>query len=627
MQVTSFLPLLVAFAASLVLTPVVRYVAARYGMIARPKSDRWHKRPTAMMGGVAIMASVVLTWGIFYEKMPSGTHGLAIIGASVFLFVVGIVDDVLHIRPYQKLIGQVIGASVVVYAGLSLSWTSSTPVNTAITFFWLIGITNALNLLDNMDGLAAGIAAIAASFLSLNFFLNGSPAVGLMCAIFAAALVGFLIYNSNPASIFMGDCGSMFIGFFLASAALPVATGARARSFAVVVAVPLLVLLIPIFDTTLVTVMRKLVGRAASQGGRDHTSHRLVALGLSERRAVLLLYALAAVSGILAVLVNRLQDVTASIALILAFGVGLSLLGVYLGGVRVYEESEIQSSRSRPIMAFFLHLTYKRRIFEVSLDLVLILLSYYAANKLVRAVSSEPLAWEHLMQEMAVLVSVQLTALLVSGAYRGLWRYVSLDNLVVYTKAVVAGTVAGGVLMAGLLRDDVVYGRVLVVDAMVLLLLIVFSRLTFRMMRRLLPSHVSAPGRRALIYGAGDGGELMLRELLNNRELGLTPIGFVDDDPLKAGKVIHGLRVHPGSNQLLLTFAAVAPEVLIVSSSKFTPERFDEVQDACARTGISLRRMSLKLEVVYTPERDRHEPPPRQSGRHRRVSGSHLSIQ
>src|SRR6185312_13029571 len=155
--------------------------------------------------------------------------------------------------------------------------------NMVITIFWLIGITNAINLLDNMDGLATGIAAIASAFLTLNFITANHPTETLMLAVFTGALLGFLVYNSNPASIFMGDSGSMFIGFFLAAAALINVAGGRSRSFLPVLAVPILVLFIPIFDTTFVTVLRKLSGRAASQGGRDHTSHRLVALGMSER--------------------------------------------------------------------------------------------------------------------------------------------------------------------------------------------------------------------------------------------------------------------------------------------------------------------------------------------------------
>ena len=149
-----------------------------------------------------------------------------------------------------------------------------------------------MNLLDNMDGLAAGVSAIAAAFLGWNFLATTDAEA--LCGRFAGALAGFLVYNPHPASIFMGDCGSLFIGFFLACAALlNGSAGGRSRSVVAVLAVPVLVLLMPIFDTTLVTIVRKVAGRSVSQGGRDHTSHRLVALGLSEKYAVWMLYSFA----------------------------------------------------------------------------------------------------------------------------------------------------------------------------------------------------------------------------------------------------------------------------------------------------------------------------------------------
>src|SRR5438876_3449305 len=155
-----------------------------------------------------------------------------------------------------------------------------------------------------------------------------------MMAVFMAALVGFLIYNANPPSIFMGDSGSMCIGFFLASAALVNVSGGRSRIFGPVIAVPILVLFIPIFDTTFVTLVRKLSGRAASQGGRDHTSHRLVALGLSERRAVGLLYGLAILSGLMTIFVRQ-SSIDVSLGVIAAFTLALTLVGIYLARVKV----------------------------------------------------------------------------------------------------------------------------------------------------------------------------------------------------------------------------------------------------------------------------------------------------
>ena len=318
------------------LTPVVQIVARRYGLIAAPKTDRWHKKPTAMFGGVAIWLSVVISYFVFvrpatglgWGRFP-GSPLDVVIGASTFLFLVGLADDFLHTKPYQKLIGQVMGSAFVVYYGLALPWTGYAALNVALTIFWLIGITNAVNLLDNMDGLASGIAVIASGFLALSFLAGGQVASALLLATFAGAQLGFLVYNSSPASIFMGDCGSMFIGFFLASAALVNLSGGRSRSLLPVLAVPILVLFIPIFDTTFVTILRKLSGRSASQGGRDHTSHRLVALGTSERHAVWMLYGLAALSGLLALLVQTVK-LDVSLAAITGFTILLTLLGVYL---------------------------------------------------------------------------------------------------------------------------------------------------------------------------------------------------------------------------------------------------------------------------------------------------------
>ena len=375
-SLSNLTPSVVSLALALALTPVMRAISRRLGFVARPTSDRWHKKPTAMMGGVAIWLAVIVT---YLSLVPHSRQGWVVVGASSFLFLVGVTDDILHIKPYQKLIGQVMGAAIAVNYGLSLPWTRSFSVNMVITIFWLIGITNAINLLDNMDGLATGIAAIASGFLTLSFVANNQPTEALMMAVFAAALLGFLVYNSHPASIFMGDCGSMFIGFFLASAALVNIPGGRSRSIVPVLAVPILVLFIPIFDTTFVTILRKLSGRAASRGGRDHTSHRLVALGMSERRAVLMLYGLAALSGVLAIAVRQMKP-DVSIALVAGFTLALTLLGVYLAGVRGYDEEEqVAAARKKPLFTFLVDFSYKRRIFEVLLDVILIILAYWSA--------------------------------------------------------------------------------------------------------------------------------------------------------------------------------------------------------------------------------------------------------
>lgn len=593
----SLIAIAVSFALAAGLTPLVRALARRNGLVARPKIDRWHKKPTAMFGGTAILLAVLASYAAFVEHT---LHGLVVVGASTFLFAIGLIDDLVHTKPYQKLIGQIMAAAFVVAFGLTLPWTSSEPLNIFITIVWLIGITNAVNLLDNMDGLAAGIAAVASVFLAFSFVANGQLTEATMLAVFAAALIGFLIYNFNPATIFMGDCGSMFIGFFLASTALLSASGTtgRSRSLLPVLSVPILILLIPIFDTTLVTVLRKLSGRAASQGGRDHTSHRLVALGMSERRAVLMLYGFAMLSGVLALFVRQVK-LDVSLATIAGFTLMLTLLGVYLSGVKVYDEDDPKLGNDNQLFGFLVDFSYKRRVFEVLLDVVLIILSYYTAYAVVFGpYSSESRDWQLFLRTVPLLVFVKMATLLVSGVYRGLWRYTSVDDFVVFTKGVFLSSVASVLLILFAFRFREFSRTVFLLDGLMLLMMIGGSRMAFRLFRQILPTARSREGARVLIYGAGDGGELLLRELLNNREWQYAPVGFVDDDSRKKGKVIHGLRVLGGNGALRNICRELKVDEVLLSSSRFPKERIEEILRECEAENITLKRMRLRIETL-----------------------------
>jgi UDP-GlcNAc:undecaprenyl-phosphate GlcNAc-1-phosphate transferase len=591
------LPIIISFTGVLLLTPLVRALVRRQGLVARPKSDRWHKQPTALMGGIAIFATVAV---VDLTLVPLTRQILVVLGASTFLFLVGLVDDLLCLKPYQKLIGQVMGAAVVVLFGLALPWTASPLVNMAITLIWLIGITNAMNLLDNMDGLAGGIAAIAAAFLALNFLGNGQTTNALLLAVFGAALLGFLVYNAHPASIFMGDCGSMFLGFFLAGVAIidPADGGGRSRSFLPVLAVPVLILFIPIFDTLFVMALRKVSGRAVSQGGRDHTSHRLVALGLSERRAVWMLYAFAVLSGLLALLVRGLP-LDASLAAIFGFMIVLALLGVHLARVKVYDEAEVLAARSQPLVAFLVDLSYKRRLFEVMLDVVLIALSYYLAYALIFGSLVGDEARRQFLQLVPILVFVKLATFLVTGLYRGLWRYMNVDDLMVFARAVFTASVASMMVLLFAFRFAGFSRAVFVLDGLILLALLTATRLAFRWFRVLVPSPRAAGGRRVLIYGAGDAGELLAHELLNNPVLHYVPVGFADDDPLKRGRIIHGLKVFGGNGCLTALCREYAIDEVVISSLKFTPGRIDAIARDCQSASVPLRRLRIEIETLH----------------------------
>jgi len=582
-----------AFLASLALTPAVAAFARRIGAVATPKSDRWHSKPTAMLGGVAIVIAVVTALLIF---VPLTRDNVIVIAASVALFFVGLADDFLHIKPYQKLIGQLLGAAAVVAFGLVLPWTGYFAINVLITLFWLVGITNAVNMLDNMDGLAAGVSAIAAVFLALNFIGNRQPGEALMLAAFAGALVGFLVYNHHPASVFMGDCGSMFIGFFLASIALVSGTGGgRSRSVAAVLAVPVLVLVVPIFDTTFVTLMRKMAGRSASQGGRDHTSHRLVALGLSERRAVWMLYTFAAAAGALAILVRH-ATLDISLGAIASFTLVLTFIGIHLARVRVYEEPD---ARPKALVAFLVDVSYKRRLFEVALDVVLIVLSYYFAHVLVFGPASQSPRWNLFFRTLLVAIALQLAALLLSGVYRGIWRYASITDVEHHVRGVALGAAATFVY-ASLAASSNVTVPVFLIDAMLLLFAITASRFSFRALRRFLPSIDGASGQRVVIYGAGDGGELILRELLHNKALARVPVAFLDDDPRKSGRVLHGLPISApnGAGSIAMFCRAYGAGELLVSTGKLPAERLRQVIEECEAAGLAVGRISIEINSL-----------------------------
>ncbi|MEJ7848419.1 MAG: hypothetical protein WKF92_10050 [Pyrinomonadaceae bacterium] len=577
------------------LTFLVRGFARKYGFVAKPKSDRWHKRPTAMLGGAAIFLTTLFMYAVL---VPKTTASMVVLAASSFLFLIGLLDDILNIKPYQKLVGQLFGAVFVIGMGYTLPLTGYQLLDIWITVFWLIGITNAINLLDNMDGLAAGIAGIAALSLAIGFAVNGQSSEVVLVSVFVGALAGFLIFNFNPASIFMGDCGSMFVGFLLASSVLLTDTGGRSRGILSILAVPVLILFVPIFDTTFVTILRKMWGRKASQGGRDHTSHRLVALGLSERSAVLMIYAFAAGAGMLSLLVSRLEQ-TQSLALIGLFTIVLSIIGVYLSKVKVYEETEEElATQNNAVFAFIVNVSYKRRIFEVFLDTFLITLSYYGAYILIFGSFERSGNWDIFVKSLPILIVVKLFAFLAAGVYRGIWRYTSIGDIITFGKGIILGSALSIFAILLLYRFQDFSRSVFVLDGLILLLLVGGSRFAFRLIREVLPIPMSDNGRRALIYGAGDGGEMLLRELRNNPDWNYQVIGFVDDDPKKADKVINGLKVFDSNGSLGEICVEKDIQAILISTRRISSETLKRVREICRENDVELKSARIKIESM-----------------------------
>jgi UDP-GlcNAc:undecaprenyl-phosphate GlcNAc-1-phosphate transferase len=250
----------------------------------------------------------------------------------------------------------------------------------------------------------------------------------------------------------------------------------------------------------------------------------------------------------------------------------LTLLGVFLARARGYnEEDQVLVARDNPLFAFLVDFSYKRRIFEVLLDVVLIVLAYWSAYAIKFEPFSNSPAWKLFLRTLPVLVVVRLAAFLIFGVYRGIWRYTSMDDLMTFAKAVAAGSIVSMTIVLFKFRFQGFSRAVFAIDALVMLLLLAGSRIAFRFFRKVIPAVSSKTGRRVLIYGAGDAGELLLRELLNNRELRYAPVGFIDDDASKHGKLIHGFRVFGGNGSLAKIISEQQVEQVLIS----TPADFD----------------------------------------------------
>jgi UDP-GlcNAc:undecaprenyl-phosphate GlcNAc-1-phosphate transferase len=303
-------------ALSALLVPVARLLARRNGIMDAPGARKVHAVPTPRLGGLAVCISfvaVVLTgyllapslaqqsWAraslgfpltLLQEAPKVGTKLLAVLAGAIIAFAVGLLDDMFGSRfpVLAKALGQAVAAVIVIAAGVRTSFMPTEWLNVVVTLLWLVGITNAFNLLDNMDGLSAGVALVASTILLINAWSLGEFFISLILLAFMGSLLGFLFYNFNPASIFLGDCGSLFIGFVMGSLTLLERYVSHASSTLFPVLMPVLVLAVPLTDTATVVWIRLREGRPFYVGDDRHLSHRLLSLGFSDRAAVLLIY-------------------------------------------------------------------------------------------------------------------------------------------------------------------------------------------------------------------------------------------------------------------------------------------------------------------------------------------------
>jgi UDP-GlcNAc:undecaprenyl-phosphate GlcNAc-1-phosphate transferase len=577
----------VALIASLALTPVARWGARRIGVVSVPAANRWNARTIPLLGGVAVWASVSIA-AVLTQLIDSGVAVLILGGAC--MAAVGLVDDFVPLKPSTKLTAQIATACLVVALGITLPVSGSAVVDALLTILWIVAVTNAVNLLDNMDGLCAGVVAIAA--IGFAWSGVGQPHTAAYAAAIAGACAAFLVYNFKPASIFLGDAGSLFLGCSLAVLS---ALAGRSGPAGIVpaVAVPAILLLIPLFDSVFVTLSRKLSARSPSVGGRDHTSHRLVALGFSERSAVLLFYGLAAAGSLAAVTLRRAGVTEAPLVLgLLVFA--LVMLGVHLARVKVYGEgADLVVLRNFSHTPLVLDITYKRRVFEVLLDMALVAFSYYAAY-VVRFDRDFAQYYPLLVSSLPIVIASQLVSFFVVGVYRPVWRYFSASDLATYVRGVLLGTVASVLALLYLYRFTGYSRGVFIIYALTLGVLMIGSRASFRILADVASRH-GMGDERAVIYGAGDGGAILVRELRNNNRYGFLPVAFLDDAPSKIHRRILGVPVAGGLDQAEAVLRRYRPQVVVVSTEKIPSDRVADLQRIARAHNARMLRLEFRL--------------------------------
>ncbi len=578
----------VAFLLSLALTGLCMPLARRLGAVARPRADRWHRKEIPLLGGLGIAVSTVVV-GVAAE--PADSKNLILLAGAACIALVGLVDDLRTIKPQTKLLGQLLAATFAVAMGLRLSLTGEPFVDLLLTLFWIVALTNAFNLLDNMDGLAAGIAAIACGFRLAFFGLDDDTAGAVPTAVLLGASLGFLVFNRNPARIFMGDAGSMFLGYLVAGLSL-VGGYPYSRGMVSILLLPVLLLLVPIFDTAFVTVTRVLARRPISVGGRDHTSHRLVALGLSEKRAVDVLYLLAAASGGVAYLSYRF-GFSRSAVLIVFLILSVGMLALYLSRVQVHGPAAQAPLELAPLLRMLADFSATRQVGTVLLDFVLIIAAYHTAY-LLRFEGNVAPVQDLFLRSLPIVIACQMTALTAYRTYQGIWRYVGLVDLVRLVKAVTVGTIAAVAAIALAFQFERYSRATLILDWLLLTVFLCGSRISFRLLGELLRPQPPQQ-RRVLIYGAGDGGELALREMQQNTSLQRTPLGFLDDDPAKRRRHIRGVAVLGGIERLEDVLAREKVDEVIVASHKIPAERIEQLAAACEAHGVAVTHAGLRL--------------------------------
>ncbi len=586
---------LAALPASLLSIWGLLHTSAAGHVVAAPRADRWHTRSTPLLGGVGIFVGLLVAVGV---GLATGeVHATAklggILGGCAILFLAGLLDDVFNLGPLAKLVAQGGATALVLVSGVRVEIIGNDVLATILGVVWLIGLTNAFNLLDNMDGLAATLAAIACVFFAIDAYtVHPSHFIALLSLGLCFGCIGFLPYNlraGKPARVFMGDSGSQVVGFALASLGLA-SSWTVAGSTVATLLLPILVLAVPILDTTLVTVVRLLEGRPITQGGRDHTSHRLVYEGLSDLRAVVLLSVVSAALGLTSLAYKVLDDTRVTLVGVLITFAFLVQFGSYLADI------DRKGANDTPVSFLRSLLVHRRRLIEVLVDFALITASFTLAFIIRLEGTGYPYQRHVFDRALPAVLVARYIFFVLFGLYRGVWRYAgardafSIFGAVFFSEAAAFLFVWATVPWNGFPRGT------FFIDLLLCAMLIGIARFWERGVAHALRELVGgSKSRRVVLVGAGRSGRSMLRELRETP--GQRVVGFVDDDPALRTRRIQGVPVVGTIDQIGWVLGRLDPDAVLVTIPGAPRDRLDPIIEACSRAGISCRFVRRQTDL------------------------------
>src|SRR4051812_2858930 len=595
------LPGIVAAFLSLLLTPLAAWIAVRVGAIDMPGERKVHKTPIPRLGGLAVVASIACTFAAAHVlsggrwQLPSD---LAVgMGAGILpILLVSIADDIHGMAARWKFVAHIGGAVIAVSFGIILApviHVFGTPLHIGwiaapVSVAWIVGVTNAFNIIDGLDGLSAGLAFISALCMSAVFALVGQPAMAGVSLVLGGALAGFLPFNIHPARLFLGDTGATAIGFSLAAFAL---RGGSTLSSGFAALLPVFILGLPIADT-LVAMLRRTVSRIEHHRGgmfeadSNHIHHRLLALGIDQARAVLVLYAaglLLAVAALVSVFVTTREAALMVTALVVAGSVGIQRLGY----------DEFAFIRRGTVLRVYEIPAVKRGFFIVFVDIALSFVAAYVSIGLKTDVWALSLTRGAVLEIATTIAPITVIVFTWRRMYKGSWRAAGLYDLSKAAVAVSIATPIGAIVLGSVSRTHYPLS-LFVTYGLIALLLTVSIRASYAILENS-KQRARPDGIPILIYGAGRRGVAAVQELFQNQAAGLRPVGFVDDDPEKHSRIVNGVPVLGPGRQLDRLLETSGAQGVLLSTPSLSRQRVDRCIAACRPGSLGIYRLDVSV--------------------------------